>query len=636
LKTKLKISFGFFIIFFGLVLTKAFYLQVINKEPLLAYGKSQYVREIKEYPFRGNIYDRHKNPLAINVYSYNIFSFPRPLEKKYREQISKLLKIVPELSAQNIWGKIKNRRKYTWLAREIKLKEAQVRAIKKLDAIFVESLGKRLYPHGSLLSQSLGFVGIDNSGLAGLERTFNSDLRGKAQITRYLRDAKGRPIKYESVFAENKAKELTLSIEADTQAALEMYLKEAADHHQANLAGAAVMDAITGEIIAIANYPTFDPNQAKKFARSNQKLSFISDPFEPGSTFKALTVAAALENKIATRFKKYYCEKGSFKVQNHFISEAETHKKYEWLTVQEILKVSSNIGTTKIAFELKEEKLREMMLKFKIGEKTGIELEGESRGIAPSKKKMKLLTLSNVSFGHGVATTPIQLLRAYSAFANGGYLVKPTLLASSASQIKHENKIISQSTAHEITAMLVDAVNNGTGTNAIIPHYEIAGKTGTAQRVSKSGGYEGYVSSFIGYPVNVDQPFVVYVYLDQPKANGYYGNLAAAPLFKKITQHILYKKKEFERFAKFNHESNQINLDQIQFKSAKNRNIVPGIVPNFVGMDKVAALKYSKSSGLKIQTTGYGVVSEQTPLAGSNLGTDQTISLKFSPPEYEE
>jgi cell division protein FtsI (penicillin-binding protein 3) len=634
---RIKLSFAFFIILFSLVIGKAFYLQVANKEPLLAYGKSQYVREVKEYPLRGNIYDRNDQPLAININSYNIFTFPRPQEKKYKEQIKQLAHIVPQLGWTQLWDKVKGRKKYTWLAREIRLKESQILEIKKLNAIFVESLGKRVYPNGELLAQTLGFVGIDNSGLSGIERSFNKDLRGKARITRYLRDAKGRPIKYESEFTENKAKDLFLSIDKETQAALEIYLKEAVVHHRAKVGGAAVMDAITGEIWAVANYPTFDPNEPNNVSTDRRKLSFISDPFEPGSTFKSITLATALENKTATRFKKYYCEKGQFRVQNHIISEAETHKKYEWLTVQEILKESSNIGTTKIAFELKADPLNEMIARLKFGQKTGIELEGESRGIIPStKKKMKPLTLSNVSFGHGIATTGLQMLRSYGALANGGYLVKPTLLRTNQSQITHENRVMSASTSHEMTAMLIEAVKNGTGKNAVIPHYEIAGKTGTAQRVSPRGGYEGHVASFIGYPVDVDKPFVVFVYIDDPSANGYYGNVAAAPVFKKITQHILYKRKDFTRFAKFNQASNVENLDQIQMKSARSRTVAPGILPSFVGMDKTAAQSLAKTLNIKVETSGYGVVTDQYPAAGTQLSQMSQLELSFTPPEYEE
>lgn len=638
-KNRIFFSFLVFCFLFAIVLSKAFYIQVLNKQKLLAYAKSQFFREVKEYPNRGNILDRNGNPLAINVHVYNVFTIPKNKNAEYYRQLHELSKIVPELTYNKLKSLVNKRTRYTWLGRKVSLNEDQIKKIKKLDMIFVESHSQRVYPNRELLSQTLGFVGVDNTGLAGIENSLNKELKGEPQVVKYIRDAKGRPIKYESRAMELVAHDVQLSIDKDIQGALESYLKETVDHHKATRGGAGVMDAQTGEILAVANYPTFDPNLPFKAAQEHRKLAFVTDPFEPGSTFKTITIASALEHKVARPDTKYFCEYGKIKVQNHWVSEAESHEKFEWLTVADILKFSSNVGTTKIAFNLTYPRLKETLDKFQFAQKTGVELNGESKGILRFKAKDKVmpLALSNISFGQGIATTALQMMRSYAAIANGGYLVKPTFLKNEKSQLVEENRILSEKTSIAVTAMLEQAVSSGTGSNARIPHYEIAGKTGTAQRVSPTGGYEGYISSFIGFPVNVTNKFVVFAYIEHPKENGYYGNKVAAPVFRKITQFILYKKKGFAQFARYDAQSNKTNLDEVQSQQASLvRSYGPGIVPNFIGMDKASALELAREKNIVLKINGFGVVTKQSIPAGSPLSADSNLRLQFEAPSYVE
>jgi cell division protein FtsI (penicillin-binding protein 3) len=638
-KNRIFFCFLVFCFLFSVVVTKAFYIQVVNKAKLISYAKSQFIREVKEYPNRGNILDRNGHPLAINVHVYNLFTIPKKKNNEFYSQLKKLSKIVPELTYVKLRGLIEKRNKYTWLGRKVRLNEEQLKKLKKLDLIFVESHSERVYPNKDLLAQAIGFVGVDNTGLAGIENTLNELLKGKPQIVKYIRDAKGRPIKYETKASELVAPDVQLSIDKDLQGALQSYLEDAVVHHSATRGGAGVMDAETGEILAIANYPTFDPNKAAKFPQEHRKLSFVTDPFEPGSIFKTLTIASALENKIAKPETKFFCEYGKMRVQNHWISEAETHEKFEWLSTSDILKFSSNIGITKVAFALKYPKLRETLDKFQIGQKTGIEIKGESKGILSYKAhdKVKPLSLSNISFGQGVATTAIQMLRAYAAIANGGYLVKPTLIKNEITQLKEENRIISPETAEELTKMLISVVNEGTGDTAKIPHYEIAGKTGTAQRVSSAGGYSGYIGSFIGFPVNVNKKFVVMAYVDNPTDNGYYGGATAAPIVRKMTQYILYKKKGFAQFARYDEKSNTKNLDEVKTQQAQTTKIFgSGLVPDFSGLDKASAVQLAESRNIRLELIGFGVVSKQSIAPGSALSGKTSIRLQFEAPSYAE
>jgi cell division protein FtsI (penicillin-binding protein 3) len=638
-KNRIFFSFLVFCFLFAVVISKAFYIQVVNKQKLLTYAKSQFIREVKEYPNRGNILDRNGSPLAINVHVYNLFTIPKVKDAEFYKQLKGLSQAVPQLTYPKLKQLVQKRTRYTWLARKVTLSESQLQKIKKLDGIFVESHSERVYPNRELMAQTLGFVGVDNTGLAGIEFSLNKELKGKPQVVKYIRDAKGRPIKYETKSSDLVADDVHLALDKDIQGALESYLKDAVEHHKAFRGGAGVMDAETGEILAIANYPTFDPNKVSIYPQEHRKLAFVTDPFEPGSIFKTITIASALEHKVAKPETKFFCEGGKMKVQNHWVSEAESHEKFEWLTVSDILKFSSNVGTTKIAFSLKYPRLRETLDEFQFAQRTGIEVKGESKGILSFKAKDKVrpLSLSNISFGQGVATTAIQMLRAYAVIANGGYLVKPTLIRQDESQLKKENQIISTKSAEAITQMLVKAVHEGTGTSAIIPHYEIAGKTGTAQRVSPRGGYEGYIGSFVGFPVNVNKKFVVLAYIDHPSANGYYGGATAAPVVKKITQYILYKKKDFAQFAKYDEKSNKVNMDTVQAQQAAPQKVfAPGYMPNFIGMDKSSAMQLASDRDIQIEVNGFGVVTRQSVPAGTPLAGNSNLRLQFEAPTYVE
>lgn len=632
-KHRIYFVLAIFLLAFMMILAKALKLQVIDKEELLTRSKSQFLRERKVYPKRGIIYDRNKNPLALNVQTYSIFTIPKNL-KADKTSYKKLSRIVPSLSYGKVLKKIKDRERYTWLARKISLSKEQVQAVKKIPGIYIDSVPKRIYPNHELLSQTLGFVGIDNIGLSGMEYSYDKELKGEPRTIRYIKDAKGRAIKMQSSKLKGVSTELNLSIDKDLQAIAEKALKDAVISANAKKGGIGVMDANTGEILAVANYPTFDPNNLISAEKNFRKLSFVSDPFEPGSIFKVFTVASALENKIARIDTNYYCERGALKVEDHVINEAESRKKYEWLSVEEIIMYSSNIGTTKMAFDLTYPRLDETLREFGFGKKTGVEMPGESRGIYNENENVSPLTLSNVSFGQGVAVTGVQMLAAYSALANGGYYNPPTIIKGRNKNHKPK-RIIAKTTADQITGILVKAVEDGTGSRAKIPYFKIAGKTSTAQKPSKSGGYKGYIPGFIGYPVNVKNPFVIFAYVDEPSLNRYYGNEIAAPIFKKVAEYMLYKTKEFDQMA-IKKSKMGSDIDKVRVKqSASKRFAGMGVVPNFVGLDKKSSSKLAKKLKVKVHTQGMGVVKSQSPVAGSKLTKNLDITLQYSPPSYE-
>lgn len=651
-KNKIIFVFTCFCFFFLFVLGKAFKVQLLDAGDLMSRANSQFLRTSTVYPKRGNIYDREGNPLALNIQTYDVFTLPKEASND-RTVYKKLSAIVPELQYKDIIKKLYKRNKFTWLGRKVRMSEQQVEKIKELKGIFIESVPERVYPNHEMLSQVLGFVGVDNSGLAGLEYMYDKELKGDPVTLKYVIDNKGRPIKYESHYNINtQAKDIYLTIDKDIQGMAEKYLKEAVLKHVADRGGIGVMDASTGEILAMANYPSFDPNDPKSAIPEHRKLAFAIDPFEPGSAFKLFTVGAAFEHKVANLNSSYYCEQGHMKIDGHIISEAESHERYEWLPVSDIIKYSSNIGTTKIAFDLTFPKFKETLKTLNIGQKTGVEVPGESRGIFTEADNVSALSLSNMSFGQGVAVTGVQMLAAYAAIANNGVYNRPTLIKrektniteaepETDNQLKKTRRVFSEKTAQDLTTAMVSVVEKGTGTNAQIPHFVIAGKTATAQRVSKNGGYSGYIAGFIGYPVNVDKRFVIYVYIENPKVGGYYGNLVAAPVFKNVAQYMLYKNKDV-KLADVNSKDQSIdiakvknNIDTVQMKSSATRELNPKIVPNFTGLDKISSSNIGQKLNIGITHKGIGVVKSQSPAPGTPITENMSIVLEYSPPNYE-
>lgn len=649
-KNRIIFVFTCFCLFFLLVLGKAFKVQLVDAGDLIVRANSQFLRQVTVYPKRGNIYDRNGQPLALNVQTYSIFTIPKSTDGK-NTVYKKLAKIVPELSYNEMMTTIKKRKRFTWLGRKLRLTKDQVEDIKELKGIFIEGVPERTYPNHELLSQVIGFVGLDNSGLSGLEYLYDKELKGNPVTLKYTIDNKGRPIKFEShqdVTAQ--AKDIYLTIDKEIQAMAEKYLKEAVIKHSADKGGVGVIDVATGEILAIANYPTFDPNNVRGSLPEARKLSFAIEPFEPGSSFKIFTVGSAIENKVTKLNSTYYAEQGRMKVDNHYIKEAESHEKFEWISVADIIRFSSNVGTTKVAFDLTFPKFKKTLKELNFGNKTGVEIPGESRGIFTEAENVTPLSLSNMSFGQGIATTGVQMLAAYAAIANGGVYVRPTLIKRDANTVKelepeNENqlektsRVFSKATSEDLITALVGAVDKGTGSNAQIPHFKIAGKTATAQRVDRNGGYKGYISGFAGFPVNVDRRFAIVVYIDNPKTGGYYGNAVAAPVFRNIAEYMLYKNKDISKLAdnaeEYDLKAVKPNIDMVQVKDAATRTLNANVVPNLVGLDKISTTNIANKMSLQVVHKGMGVVSSQTPGPGTPLTSDMIVRLEYSPPSYE-
>ena len=546
-KFRISTILVFFCLLGFIVAGRAFQLQVLKREQLCKLAERQYKNKIPLVPKRGTIYSKGYEELAVTVEVDSVYAEPDDIEDP--KLASKRLAPVLSVSRKKLEDRFSSSKSFVWLAR--KVSPSLIKRVKSLD---IQGIGfvkenRRFYPNAELASHVVGFSGIDGSGLGGIELAQDTQIKGKVEFVRAERDALGKrtlpkDLGFEDYLTGNS---IVLTIDKTIQYTAEKELANAVRKSGAKGGTAIVMDPKTGEVLAMANYPQFNPNDISSYPQADLKNKAIVDTYEPGSTFKVFLLAAALEEGVVKPGDKFFCENGSMEFAGKVIHD--THK-HGTLTVREIMKVSSNIGAAKIAVKLGKERYHGYLSSFGFGSPTGIELKGEGSGILRSMKTWSKLELANISFGQGVSVTPLQLTTAFSAIANGGYLMKPYLvkdiLDKDGKVIKRNQpqivkKIISGETALKVTEMLRDAVaEGGTGTAAALAGYDVAGKTGTAQKVSGGRGYAGnkHVASFIGFVPAQSPKLVVLVAIDEPEGVQY-GGVVAAPVFKAIAESSL-------------------------------------------------------------------------------------------------
>jgi cell division protein FtsI (penicillin-binding protein 3) len=556
MKSRIVILVIFFVLAFGIIMSRAFFIQVLPNDRLASLRKNQYTTVVTLSPQRGKIVDRFGEDLANGMMSESLYvdpsmvKNPRKLALKLSPYVSGSYNdLVEKLSA--------SKRKFTWLQR--RLEPSVTQKIKKFNEPslgFIEE-SKRAYPNLSLLSQVLGFVGIDGEGLEGLEKQYNAELKGEKRSILSKRDARGRPLFVNGQLFElaQDGAALETTIDKQLQYELEYRLTEAVQSQSADKAMGIVMSPMTGEILAMASYPSFDPMELNNSQIENRRNRCVTDVFEPGSTFKLITLAAALKTGKYQPNSRFYCERGLMKIGKRIVREAETDHKYGWLSMAEILQLSSNIGSTKIAFEVGQDQFEKTIREMGFLQKSGVDFPGEVNGIEPdtSSKRWSEHLLSNISFGHGIGVTAMQIINAYSTVANGGNLMRPFLvkrIVDSDNQVLEQKEpkilrqVLSKQESNWLTMMLSGVTEaGGTGRLARVDGYPVAGKTGTAQKVNPNGrGYmpKSYVSTFVGFvPANQPQ-FSILILVDNPKKQ-YYGAQVAAPIFNKIASFALHK-----------------------------------------------------------------------------------------------
>lgn len=652
MRSRIIIIFIGMMIAWGAVVMRAAQLQILPSARLKDLQRRQYKTLIELPARRGLITDRYGKELAVTIPAYSLYADPKEIDqpKRFARLIGKKL----GMSQHYVYNKIKNSdRRFIWLKRRLNKEFVDGVKALKLRGLGVIEETERVYPNETLLAQVMGFVGQDGLGLEGLELKYDSVLKGEGRKIRVERDARGRPLLVDGkVFTDAPlGYDLVLTVDHELQYQLEYELNRAKIEHNADSAVGIVLDVQTSAIMAMGNVPAFDGNQPFKYNSEVWRNRGITDAFEPGSILKTLVVAGALRENKTKPNKKYFCENGELKMGRHIIHEAEVDHKFGWLTTSEILMLSSNIGTTKIALELGDKKLREILSDFGLGDQLGVDLPGEVGGVLKSLPWHEHL-LSNISFGQGITATPLQMAAAYAAIANGGMLRRPYILQSqinpeTGERIEYKAQDIRRVLSPELAAtmrLMLNAATSaqGTGKLAQVLGYPIAGKTGTAQKVVVGQGYvKGqYISSFVGFiPVN-NPRFVIFIAVDNPR-NKYYGSEVAAPLFSRIASYairragvspILISEKNMIKKSKFT-EAEQLHEDSVnhiremaKVLSAEEHNKVP----EFNGLTLREVYNRVRGSPLKVDIHGEGTVSLSVPEAGHPLPENKIIKLYFS------
>jgi cell division protein FtsI/penicillin-binding protein 2 len=498
-------------------------------------------------PRRGTIYDANLKPQAVNLACDSVYGSPNEIPEKEKGFIISKLSPVLNVDESYLKSRLYRNKSFVWLGRKITPQQTQ--AIKKMNfkGIGFIKESKRCYPNSYLASQIIGFAGLDNKGLEGLEMHYDSYLKGQAGWAVLLRDARSKKLDiYEKMMMPRDGYDLVLTIDEVIQYIAEKELDKAYTTYRAKGASIIVMDPRTGQILAMANRPDFDLNQRQNLNSENSRNRAVCDLFEPGSVFKIVTASAALEENKVTEQDRFFCENGKYQIANHVLHD---HRSHGWLTFKEVIEQSSNIGTCKVAQKLGAESLSRYIKLFGFGTKTGIDMPGEISGIAKDLKDWSKTSISAIPMGQEVGVTAIQLADAVSVIANGGLLMKPYIV----SQIRDKQgqtiktfsptvvrQVLTPETSARVKKILIGVLENGTGKLGKLSDFTAGGKTGTAQKLEPNGSYshDKFVASFIGFAPAEDPQLAVVVTVDEPRGN-YFGGVVAAPVFKNVCSESL-------------------------------------------------------------------------------------------------
>ncbi len=647
-RVRIRLVGSFFAVFFAIVAARAFYLQIIKKDEWVKLADKQHRKVVPLTPARGTIYDSTGSALAVSVEMDSCFADPERIEN-ISEAATKLSPVLG-ISREQLEKKLNGSRNFVWLQRQIT--PDLVRKIRDLgiDGIDFVKETRRFYPNSEVAAHVLGFTGLDPQGLEGIELKYNSMIMGNTGYMVTERDALGRDIALKGLVVKKSSKgaNVVLTLDKNIQYIAEKELAKAVVGNRANAGIALVMEPQTGKILAMANYPTFNPNSFRRYPSQNLRNRAVADSFEPGSTLKVFLIAAALEEKIVGPNDSFNCENGSYSIGGRTIHD--THK-YGTLKVSEILKYSSNIGAAKIGSRLGQERLYSYLKSFGFGSRTGIELPGEVAGLLKERSRWYGIDLATISFGQGISVSAVQLAGAISAVANGGNLVKPyiidrisddngSVLQQFSPQIQH--RVISPQTARTLARMMEGVTDDGgTGIKASVEGYAVAGKTGTAQKVdplTRCYSASKRIGSFVGF-VPADHPrLTILVVIDEPKTSSY-GGIVAAPAFSEIAlQSLCYLKIAPSKTDKMKTKKPvEVNSPQkaqaavIADEAVIDEGTGGSMMPNFQGMSMRQVLKIMGKSDLNVKLIGSGRAVEQNPPPGHRIMPSDQVWVRFLP-----
>ena len=544
---RIKLFFLILILIFLIIIFKVFYIQVFKYDKLKKLASDLWSRELPIEGDRGSIYDRNMDLLAGNLTTTSLVLIPNQIKEKDKavKELSKILNVPEEEMKKHVYKKTSIERVHPE-GRKLSFEISDRISALNIDGVYLVKEAKRTYPYDNNLSHVLGYVGIDNQGLSGIELKYNSYLTGKSGSIKYFSDAKGNKLDLNEIYEEPvDGMNIMLTINNEVQKSIERELDNAVSKYNPEHAIAIAMDPNTGEILGMSSRPNFNPNKYKEYSTEeiNRNLPIWMN-YEPGSTFKIITLSATVEENSLDLYKDHFYDGGSIRVGG---AKIKCWKKggHGAETFLQVVENSCNPGFVVMGQKLGKERLFKYIRNFGFGEKTGIDLNGEATGILFSLDKVGPVELATTAFGQGVSVTPIQQITAVSAAINGGKLYKPHIVKSilepeTNTVIKNYDKelvrkVISKKSSKEVRNALESVVTNGTGRNAFIDGYRVGGKTGTAQKVQDGRYLSGnYIVSFIGFMPANNPKIVVYVAIDNPKGVIQYGGTVAAPIARSI------------------------------------------------------------------------------------------------------
>jgi cell division protein FtsI (penicillin-binding protein 3) len=636
---------------FVAVSAQAVKLQVLQRAQLTRHGDDQWRRSVELRPRRGAITDRNGQTLAASADAPSIAASPAALRRLSRPEMARLARALA-LAPAALERKAQRPAKFVWLKRRVSPAEAKAVQALQLDGVDVFQEARRYYTSKSLASQLVGFVGDDGEGLEGMELVWDEALQGGVARMPFLRDARGRAVLDEAPAPETAlaGARVELALDVGLQLAAEQALSRAVTQARAAAGMLVAMDPRTGEVLALAQAPTFNPNLPRQGGVMRNKA--VLDTYEPGSTFKIFTVAGALDAGVLRPRDAIDCEKGSYRIGGHRIRD---HEPLGWVGPERIIVTSSNIGAAKIGARLGRDRLQKTLLAFGFGEKVGTQLPGEPRGSIPFPKAE--VALATMSFGQGVSASPLQITAAVAAVANGGMLMKPILVRRvvdpgtgaviSQGEPTPVRRALTRETAALLTRWLegVVADPDGTGKKARLEGWRAAGKTGTAQKadpVTRRYSVDKRFSSFVGFAPAEAPRIVIGVFIDEPKGD-VYGGEVAAPVFREVADHALKslgappsepalalaEPAGVEPTASEDHAPPPLIEEEATGLPSESGGVA---VPALAGLPARAALRTLEALELLGEVNGTGRVLSQSPRPGQVLERGERVRLVLAPP----
>lgn len=645
IKFRLIVIFFLFVFLLTVVAVRAYQLQILKQTELVRLAERQRKQTIELRPSRGVIFDRKGHELAVSVEVDSVYAHPGQITES--TLTAQRLSTIFKQERKTLSEKLQSSSSFVWIKRGISPSEGD--RIRELDLSGIHFIqeNKRFYPNCESGGQLLGFVGIDGNGLEGLEHKFDFYLTGGSEYLLVEKDALGHQIISSDVIPLEapRGHNLVLTVDSNVQHILEKELQKAVEHNHARGGMGIVMNPQSGEILGLALQPSFNPNSFRSSSPHIWRNRVITDSFDPGSTFKVFMAAAAIEEGLVSPEETIYCENGMYRVGNKTIHDVH---KYENLSFAEVIKYSSNIGAVKVGDRVAPPLFYQYIRGFGFGEKTGVDLPAESSGLLRPYQKWEEIDKSTLSFGQGISVTALQLINGLCAIANGGYVMRPYVVKGIVSEdgrfLKRTSpsvirRVISKETAQVITELMKMVVSeDGTGSKAQIAGFDVAGKTGTAQKVdaaTASFSNSKFVGSFMGFVPAEDPRIAVLVVIDEPKGRGF-GGTVAAPAFRAIADQTLSYLKVFPRgealtgvAALGNPFSKKPPAQAVKGKD--DRGPCPDYLPDFTGLSMRRVLQIIREYNLSVHIEGSGRAVSQRPAAGIPLATVSECWVTFKP-----